>query len=627
MLFVGLAALAGCGGDGGGAAATPTAVAATATRTAANTATATVVLSTTPTSTLVPSPTAPPTFTSTPLPTATAADTATAVPTATPDESGLAKYAERGPYVVGVTTLNIGDRDVEVWYPVDPGTEAGSEKASYASFTVLPESIQMILPPELNIIVPMDAYRDLPISGGGPFPVMTFSHGAGGFRLAYSALLSGIASHGFVVASLDHLEWGLIAQVGLLPPGTNRSAAEVVLAAVDRLATANAEAGSPLAGGVDTTRLATAGHSAGGAAAFGLPDKPEVKAMLGFATGAASRSVAGKPILLLAGAEDGGAPGLEQAYDDLSPIKRYVAVDDAAHNSFTDQCAIIYGGNNFLEKLVAAGFPIPPALLALAIDGCRPENLAPATFWKVVQHFTVAHLRAAFGLDDPPVGLGADVAAAFAPVTLRYRYADDLDTPPAGVRGFVVSGFGTVTGTSAGVVCPGGFNLNPFEQVPPLADDCNDPTASHDAVFKTLSAAATVDGVDLDDTVSTRADGDACAHDDFTDPDGAPGIDLQYWRAIGCVRGFQAGEIADTVVDQAVRDGSMTILVEVRGVDDAQNDDDVRVQIYASTDPPPLGADGSVLPFGTLSAHSDPRYRSAVGRGRIVDGVLTAGPM
>src|SRR4029077_19195293 len=167
-------------------------------------------------------------------------------------------------YVVGVTTLNIGDRDIEVWYPVDHGSETGKEKASYASFTVLPPEIQAILPPDLNIIVPMEAYRDLPVSAAGPFPVLTFSHGAGGFRQAYSGLLTGIAAHGYVVASLDHLEWGLLAQVGLLPAGVHREAGEVALAAIDKLAAAGADPSSPLAGGVDATRIATAGHSAGG---------------------------------------------------------------------------------------------------------------------------------------------------------------------------------------------------------------------------------------------------------------------------------------------------------------------------------------------------------------------------
>jgi len=244
----------------------------------------------------------------------------------------------------------------------------------------------------------------------------------------------------------------------------------------------------------------------------------------------------------------------------------------------------------------------------------------------VVQHFTVAHLRAAFGQDDPPVGLGAAIADAFTPITLHYRSDDDVTTPQAGVRDFVVSGFGAVVGTSGADVCPGGFNLNPTQEVPPLLEDCQNPSAVHDPLFHTLDGVETVDGFDLDATASPPTPPDACVHQSFIGPNGEPGIDLQYWRAVGCVRGFQAGEIADTVVDQAVRDGSMTILIELRGVDDARNDDDVRVQIFASTDAPPLGADGSILPYGTLTAHPDARYRSSVGNGSIVDGVLTAGP-
>jgi dienelactone hydrolase len=339
------------------------------------------------------------------------------------DPSGEARFAARGPYTVGVTTLGLGDREMEVWYPADRGVETGRDGASYASFEVLPPAIQALLPPDLNLVVEMDAYRDLPISGDGPFPILTFSHGAGGFRHAYSAFLAGIASHGFIVASLDHLEWGLLAQVGLLPAGIDREPGEVVLAAVARLAEAGADETSPLAAGVDPTRVATSGHSAGGRAAFALPERAEVRAMIGFATGRTARGES-KPVLLLVGEEDGGAAALEDAYEALAAPKRFVSVGRAGHNSFTDQCAIIHGGNNFLIRLQESGFPIPENLLALAIDGCLPENLAPAEFWEVAQHFTVAHLRAAFEPDAAPVGLGDRVARAFGEVAVRYRRAE-----------------------------------------------------------------------------------------------------------------------------------------------------------------------------------------------------------
>lgn len=634
-----LALATGCGDDSGShpkATATPT-VAPTLTATAVPSATSTALPSATSTAPPTSTATALATNTATPSATPSPPPTGTATPSATPsetpvDESSLAAYADRGPYPVGVTTLNIGDRDIEVWYPLDPGTESGAEKASYAAFTVLPEAIQNLLPPDLNIVVQMDAYRDLRISAAGPFPILTFSHGAGGFRQAYSGFLTGIASHGFVVASLDHLEWGLLEQVGLRPADAiDRAPGEVVLAAVSRLAAASADPGSPLAGGVDPTRVITSGHSAGGRAAFALPDHPEVKAMIGFATGTSSSGVSGPPVLLLAGAEDGGVDTLERAYDDLSAVKRFVSIDRAGHNSFTDQCAIIHGGNNFLERLVEAGFPIPPALLEQAIDGCRPTNVAPADFWPVAQHFTVAHARAALGLDDPPRGLGAGVAGAFGDITLRYRFDDDPTHPPADVHGFVVSSFASVVPSFAAGACPNGFNLSPLDRqnrgLPPINDDCANPEASSDPDFQTFEAPGTVDGWDLDGMISRRDDGSTCAHDDFAGPLGGDGFDLQLWRAVGCVRGFQHGEIADVVVGQAVRDGSMTVLVEVRGLDDWESDDAVRVQVFGSLDAPPLSAGGAVLPFGTLSVHPDARYRSQVGNGAVSDGVLIAGPM
>lgn len=332
-------------------------------------------------------------------------------------------YAGHGPYPVGVTTVALSDREVEVWYPTDPGAVAGLQTSSYVSFEVLPAGIVAILPPDLNIEIPMDAYRDVPVSVDGQFPILTFSHGAGGFRYAYSGFLTRVASYGIIAVSIDHLEWGLLQQVGLRDDdAVNREAGDVVLETVARLGDASADAGSVLRGGVDTSRVAMSGHSAGGRAAFALPDRPEVKAMIGYATGSARGVETDKPILLLVGTEDGGAARLEEAYDGLSPVKRFVSIDVAGHNSFTDQCAIIHGGNNFLDDLVEAGFPVPQNLLDLAIDGCVPRNLAPATFWDVSTHFTVAHVRQAFGIDETPVGLGDGIATAFDGVTMSYRH-------------------------------------------------------------------------------------------------------------------------------------------------------------------------------------------------------------
>lgn len=201
----------------------------------------------------------------------------------------------------------------------------------------------------------------------------------------------------------------------------------------------------------------------------------------------------------------------------------------------------------------------------------------------------------------------------------------------ARARGFVVSSFGFVFPATGADACPSGFNRGPVERqaagLPPLPDDCRAPESFSDPDFALLAAGGTVDALDIDDEASRLGDGGTCAHDDFTALDGTPGADDQLWRAIGCIRGFQSGDIVAGVVDGAVRDGSMTILVDVQGVDDPQNDDDVTVQVFSSKDAPPLGGDGSVLPYGTLGIDPDERFHSTVGRGRIENGVVTAGPL
>jgi dienelactone hydrolase len=338
------------------------------------------------------------------------------------DPASEARYADPGPYPVGFTTVDLGDRLASVWYPGEPDSEAGLPPAVYASVDPLPESLRGILPAELVFDVEMPAYDALPVSADKPFPVLTFSHGAGGFRQAYSSLLAGIASHGLVVVSLDHLEWGLLAQFGL-EPTLEIEAGELVQLALAAIASAGAEAGSAIEGWADVSMVATAGHSAGGRAAFALPDDPAVRTMLSFAAGSGSRTMSEKPIFLLIGAEDGAAASLEEGYEELVGPKRFISIGKAGHNSFTDQCDQIFNGLDLIGLVREAGLPLPDNLAALAVDGCLAGNLPPTEAWRITQHFTVAHLRAVFGIDDRPVGLGSGIADAFEGVDILYRMA------------------------------------------------------------------------------------------------------------------------------------------------------------------------------------------------------------
>ncbi|HEY7272337.1 MAG TPA: chlorophyllase [Actinoplanes sp.] len=107
-------------------------------------------------------------------------------------------------------------------------------------------------------------YPDAP----GPFPLVLFSHGLTSEPSAYAALLTAWARAGFVVAAPAY-------------PHTSHDAADydavdVVNQPVDaayvitRMIALNAAASDPLAGRINTARIAAAGHSAGGITTIGM---------------------------------------------------------------------------------------------------------------------------------------------------------------------------------------------------------------------------------------------------------------------------------------------------------------------------------------------------------------------
>jgi dienelactone hydrolase len=107
---------------------------------------------------------------------------------------------ERGSHAVGVRSVETTDAarnrylPVEVWYPADPA-HAGqdTDEATMDSYDVLPG-----FPPARQAAV-----RDAK-PATGRFPIVLFSHGFGGHRRQSTFLCTHLASHGYVVASVDH---------------------------------------------------------------------------------------------------------------------------------------------------------------------------------------------------------------------------------------------------------------------------------------------------------------------------------------------------------------------------------------------------------------------------------------
>ena len=50
----------------------------------------------------------------------------------------------------------------------------------------------------------MPALYGAPLKTSTPLPVVMFSHGTGGMRTSYSAVCCDLASHGYLVAAIEH---------------------------------------------------------------------------------------------------------------------------------------------------------------------------------------------------------------------------------------------------------------------------------------------------------------------------------------------------------------------------------------------------------------------------------------
>lgn len=111
---------------------------------------------------------------------------------------------------------------------------------------------------------------------------------------------------------------------------------------------------------------------------------------------------------------------------------------------------------------------------------------------------------------------------------------------------------------------------------------------------------------------------------DFAGPDGEAGIDNQLWRVSGCSWPFREGSNPD-VAHKTLISALAPTLVELRGVNDLRNDDEVSVSVYAAKDALVKDGRGAILARATFTPESSPQLQ-ATARGRIQNGVLTTEP-
>jgi dienelactone hydrolase len=388
-------------------------------------------------------------------------DTATTTTEATfapPSDADPEDFSGRGPYAVGQIDLQLDeDHVVAVFYPVDPADVTDDAVAySYSGEDILAPEITALLPGSLSgEVAPANTWIGPPASGDGPFPTVLHSHGFSGNARFGNQHNAAVASWGYVVAAVDHPERGLAAILDAFLAGDADDReppdefldSDQLIAGLEVLAAAHAEAGSPLAGAIDTERLATEGHSAGGSAsgtaayddrvdlwigqAPGTPLEPGVdleafteeveeegerRDQVDYAALLAATSPPEVPSLIIAAEGDTivDLERVEQTYEWLDAPKRLAVIAESGHAVFVDPCVPIRaegGLSTFVEQLGLDPAEVP--LVELGENGCLPSDTDPEAVWGLINHLTVAQLNQVFEIDT-------DVATA----SLEPAYVD-----------------------------------------------------------------------------------------------------------------------------------------------------------------------------------------------------------
>ncbi|MFC8919487.1 alpha/beta hydrolase family protein [Streptomyces sp. NPDC057116] len=186
---------------------------------------------------------------------------------------------------------------VQLWYPAQR-SPAGAQRAQYLGRTahearVVSKALARYagLPGVLVDGVPRahtHAVFNAPVANeGGRFPLVLFSPGLGGVRTQNTAWAEELASHGYVVAALDHpydsaavvLADGRTINTKIKSTGddedneravetTGIRAADLRFSLTQLSRLDRGEITGPLTGRLDTSRVAVTGHSLGGAAAL-----------------------------------------------------------------------------------------------------------------------------------------------------------------------------------------------------------------------------------------------------------------------------------------------------------------------------------------------------------------------
>lgn len=280
-----------------------------------------------------------------------------------------------GPHPVGVTTIQLSDAArtdeklqgprpllAEIWYPAAASAKGGAP-TKFSDFYLGGTDIQMntILAMAFKFdIAAMDgrfktiAVRDAELAEG-VFPLLVFSHGNGGMRSQSTFWCDHMASHGFIVAAVDHTRNSCATSFeGKVIPydleGRTQAAIDRpkdVSFLIDSMEAMNNDSNTKFAGHVDMENIGVAGHSFGGFTAMAvITQDPRVDAIAPMAGVVPEFSTSSsKPLLIFIATEDStikekGNSGARAYFEATEAPKYLVEMKDAGHFSYSDMYQI-----------------------------------------------------------------------------------------------------------------------------------------------------------------------------------------------------------------------------------------------------------------------------------------------
>jgi len=317
----------------------------------------------------------------------------------------------RGPFPVGVRTLfpsdaKRGNRSlpIEVWYPAQSSQRGRDlDAASKDHFDVIPG-----FPP-----VSQDAVRDV-APEPSKYPLVAFSHGFGGHRRQTTFLCTHLASHGYVVASVDHTGNTVVDVMQLVMAAQSGTPIADPLATVNEFAALRpADVGfmvdqiasaTEIGAVAQTNRIGMTGHSFGGWTTLAFTQRDErVHAALPLAPAGGKMPPPGDvlskaldfnwgrdvPTLYLVADRDSLLPldGMHELLERTRSPKRMAILENADHMHFCDRIEEVHEMFRMMP---------PPGEFERLAKNVRPisELTPPEHAYRFVRGLGLAHMDA-----------------------------------------------------------------------------------------------------------------------------------------------------------------------------------------------------------------------------------------